>query len=111
MQKTVSNLKLNVGQTGLLHCAASGNPEPNIIWLKNGQKLELGNKFRILNAGKQLQINASKSEDSGRYTCMATNSVGSTDMDLFLSVMGKFLKIKLKFFKIYQELKGRNWKL
>lgn len=72
---------------GSLSCPASGSPEPSIIWLKDGQKLELGTKFRILNAGKQLQINKADVGDSGRYTCIATNSVGSADLDLFLNVI------------------------
>ena len=51
-----------------LHCAAIGNPTPNIKWIKDGKTV--GN-------GEILNITVKRS-DSGKYWCTAENGLDVT---------------------------------
>uniref|UniRef100_A0A8C2ZWU4 Hemicentin-1 n=1 Tax=Cyclopterus lumpus TaxID=8103 RepID=A0A8C2ZWU4_CYCLU len=57
-----------------LSCEASGIPLPAITWLKDGRPIKATSTVR----GRTLQILNAKEEDSGRYTCVATNEAGET---------------------------------
>lgn len=41
----------------------------------------------FFDAGRQLQISKTEGSDQGRYTCIATNSVGSDDLENTLEVI------------------------
>lgn len=52
-----------------LRCPARGLPKPKITWFKQGLQLK--------NSGQSFSILKAKKSDSGNYTCIATNLVGS----------------------------------
>ncbi|XP_044304103.1 fibroblast growth factor receptor-like 1 isoform X2 [Varanus komodoensis] len=65
-----------VGSSVRLKCVASGNPRPDISWLKDNKPLtpqEIGENKR-----KRWTLNLKnlKPEDSGRYTCRVFNRIG-----------------------------------
>ncbi|XP_073418163.1 fibroblast growth factor receptor-like 1, partial [Dendrobates tinctorius] len=65
-----------VGSSVRLKCIASGNPRPEITWLKDNKPLttqEIGE-----NKKKKWTLNLKnlKPEDSGKYTCQVFNRVG-----------------------------------
>lgn len=65
-----------VGSSVRLKCIASGNPRPDITWLKDNKPLtsqEIGD-----NKKKKwtLNLKSLKPEDSGKYTCQVYNRVG-----------------------------------
>ncbi|KAJ1213628.1 hypothetical protein NDU88_001261 [Pleurodeles waltl] len=65
-----------VGSSVRLKCVASGNPRPDITWLKDSKPLtpqEIGE-----NKKKKWTLNLKnlKPEDSGKYTCRVSNKVG-----------------------------------
>uniref|UniRef100_A0A674G8Q5 receptor protein-tyrosine kinase n=1 Tax=Taeniopygia guttata TaxID=59729 RepID=A0A674G8Q5_TAEGU len=65
-----------VGSSIRLKCVASGNPRPDITWLKDNKPLtpqEIGE-----NKKKKWTLNLKnlKPEDSGKYTCRVFNKVG-----------------------------------
>ncbi|NWH76861.1 FGRL1 factor, partial [Piaya cayana] len=65
-----------VGSSIRLKCVASGNPRPDITWLKDNKLLtpqEIGE-----NKKKKWTLNLKnlKPEDSGKYTCRVFNKVG-----------------------------------
>ena len=64
------------GTTASLDCGASGNPTPNIYWVKDGRRLEPNSRFSVVEGG-QLQIAESKESDQGKYECVAENEVGT----------------------------------
>uniref|UniRef100_A0A8C8H6E6 Neurofascin n=1 Tax=Oncorhynchus tshawytscha TaxID=74940 RepID=A0A8C8H6E6_ONCTS len=63
------------GEELLLECIAAGVPTPVITWTKDGQELDTTN-MKVKNYNKLLQIPKAAFEDSGEYTCSATNKIG-----------------------------------
>ncbi|NXU50379.1 HMCN1 protein, partial [Turnix velox] len=61
-----------------LVCEAYSYPSATITWLKDGNPLESNKNIRILPGGRTLQILNAQEENSGRYTCIATNEAGET---------------------------------
>ncbi|KAM5170274.1 immunoglobulin superfamily DCC subclass member 4 [Mantella aurantiaca] len=56
-------------------CSATGDPEPIITWLKNGQQLSSNGRVRIQSRGS-LVITQIDLEDAGYYQCVAKNILG-----------------------------------
>ncbi|XP_042564624.1 roundabout homolog 2 isoform X2 [Clupea harengus] len=91
-----ANQTLGVDSMALLKCQASGDPIPNISWLKDGVSL-LGKDSRMsLQELGSLQIKNTRLSDSGIYTCVAASSSGETSWSAFLEVKegGGLLVIK-----------------
>ncbi|KAL2096077.1 hypothetical protein ACEWY4_008225 [Coilia grayii] len=91
-----ANQTLGVDSVALLKCQASGDPIPNISWLKDGVSL-LGKDPRMsLQELGSLQIKNIRLSDSGIYTCVAASSSGETSWSAFLEVKegGGLLVIK-----------------
>nr|XP_033798331.1 brother of CDO [Geotrypetes seraphini]XP_033798332.1 brother of CDO [Geotrypetes seraphini]XP_033798333.1 brother of CDO [Geotrypetes seraphini]XP_033798334.1 brother of CDO [Geotrypetes seraphini] len=61
------------GQSLILECVASGMPPPRITWAKDGADVVGHNKTRFLLSN--LLIDATSEEDSGTYSCMASNGM------------------------------------
>ena len=54
-------------------CTASGIPDPDVQWIKNGKVKSSGKKTSFL---KFSRINRT---DDGQYTCRANNSAGNDE--------------------------------
>ena len=65
------------GRSLLLECSINGRPEPVIIWKRNGKILSSSPRVYISPDKKRLQIFSMKTEDSGTYSCHASNIVGT----------------------------------
>lgn len=81
--------------TVTLSCPATGDPDPKVIWLRNGKIL---NKKNILNhvsnaeiLDDELKIKKVSIEHAGRYTCEAKNKAGVVEQDIQLNVLSFFL--------------------
>ncbi|XP_022095861.1 roundabout homolog 1-like isoform X2 [Acanthaster planci] len=82
-----SNQTLIVGTVALLTCETAGNPAPSVRWTKNGAPLHASDtRFTVLDTGR-LQISGLFLEDSGMYSCIATNSSGQTSWRAYLRVI------------------------
>ncbi|XP_024909236.1 obscurin, partial [Cynoglossus semilaevis] len=69
-----------MGQTIKLTCKITGSPKPVVGWFKDGLPLEDDPRHIITSdrAGSySLVLDSLTCDDSGQYTCYATNSVGS----------------------------------
>ena len=72
-----------------------------VEWLKDGQAITVGHRFRPIHdfGYVALDIIDVISEDSGTYTCRATNLVGTDQFSLQLNCQGVFPCCFLKFKK------------
>lgn len=61
-----------------LKCRASGDPEPNIIWMQNSLKIPANNPRYALLADGTLRLANANNDLAGEYECMAQNIVGET---------------------------------
>lgn len=65
-----------------------GNPVPEIKWLKDGQLLAPDRRHQVLSHGRFLQITGAHVADTGRYSCLASNSAGDRSRHFNLNVLG-----------------------
>lgn len=76
------NTTAAIGAIVELRCSAAGPPHPTITWAKDGKLIE-DSKFEI--AYSHLKVTLNSTSDSGEYTCMAQNSVGSSTVSFLKS--------------------------
>jgi len=77
---------VNESSTASFQCEADGNPEPEVMWLK--QNSSLPSDKRVVSSGGELMITDVTSQDEGRYTCVARNILGEVTSSAILSVQG-----------------------
>ncbi|XP_028902389.1 fibroblast growth factor receptor-like 1 isoform X2 [Ornithorhynchus anatinus] len=65
-----------VGSSIRLKCVASGNPRPDITWLKDSRPLSPPETGENRKKKWTLNLKNLKPEDSGKYTCRVSNRVG-----------------------------------
>ncbi|XP_059173619.1 neogenin-like isoform X2 [Physella acuta] len=61
----------------IFDCKATGIPQPEVTWVKDGQVVTNGDYFQIQSQGS-LQVLGVLPTDQGMYQCFAKNDVGST---------------------------------
>ena len=71
-----------------LYCTVRGNPPPRIEWRFKGRKFLSGSKYLIKDDG-ELIIKRLNYIDAGKYTCVATNILGSLEASGNLMVRGE----------------------
>ena len=85
------NLSVVVGRPIAINCPVNGIPTPKIVWYKDGAVLDVSERnYRLLAAGRRLEITMAEVSDTGRYKCEATNVAGKTDREFQLNVQGRF---------------------
>ncbi|KAG5266528.1 hypothetical protein AALO_G00233120 [Alosa alosa] len=77
------------GHTAILHCQATGDPEPSLQWMVKDKMLAASNgRFQVMLNGS-LVITDVTTDDTGKYTCVAGNSCGISDSSAQLYVVEK----------------------
>lgn len=71
------------GSTVRLTCRGAGNPVPEVHWLKNSTPVAQGRPHTTL------KITDIAEEDSGSYTCVASNRIGQVNFTYVVQVIGK----------------------
>lgn len=71
-----------------IKCIVTGEPSPIIKWLKDGVDVKLGPRT-FIDTERSLVISKTVRDDSGRYTCIATNLVGSDSADTAINMLSK----------------------
>jgi len=66
-----------VGSTALLQCMSSGSPRPTLTWLKDGVVLVPTLRHFFTADDQLLVIVQTEPSDTGNYTCVMTNVIGS----------------------------------
>ena len=82
-----------VGKNWTLTCNASGDPNPNITWTKEG---ETAAQFNV--SGHKLHLVNVKREDFGSYRCTAANGYGTPATSLAV------VNVKCKFYTLILSL-------
>ncbi|KAL7835131.1 hypothetical protein SRHO_G00293780 [Serrasalmus rhombeus] len=59
-----------------MECAVTGNPQPSVHWVKNGEVVIPSDYFQIVEGGN-LQILGLVRSDEGFYQCVAENEAGN----------------------------------
>ncbi|MEQ2171805.1 hypothetical protein GOODEAATRI_014416, partial [Goodea atripinnis] len=74
------NTTVYQGHTAVLHCQASGDPEPHIHWMVKDKALDITKNGRIQKMPNgSLIIRDVTTDDTGRYTCVVGNSCSIKD--------------------------------
>lgn len=75
-------------KTLCLTCVISGDPAPEIFWLKNEQPVTFLDRYHMEVRGSEVTITIEKvnSEDSGRYGVFVKNKYGSETGQVTISV-------------------------
>ncbi|XP_061662961.1 neuronal cell adhesion molecule a isoform X2 [Syngnathoides biaculeatus] len=86
----------------LLHCATFGSPIPTITWFKDSQiSIKSGDPY-VIHENGTLEINVAQSQNSGKYTCIATNNLGIKENHVFLEVKEPTRILKQPEYKVVQ---------
>ncbi|XP_077985270.1 uncharacterized protein LOC144439912 [Glandiceps talaboti] len=78
------------GEPATLICEIDSNPDATITWYKDGNEVDINDKFSIKesNIGTQfkstLLLNRTERIDHGNYTCKADNNIGSVNFTVTL---------------------------
>ncbi|XP_045484557.1 hemicentin-1 isoform X2 [Pieris rapae] len=75
------HISIHMGQSLNLTCPATGRPLPHVTWVKHPYtELEPSAKINLSRDNYTLAINSTDVLDSGKYSCVMTNKVGSTEI-------------------------------
>ena len=82
---------VGLGDRVKFECKVTGNPEPQLTWMKNGQDIVEGRKIKIkqYDGTASLILDDVSERDIGTYTCQATNPVGKAITEANLNVKCK----------------------
>lgn len=77
------------GQGFSIFCNATGKPVPKFTWVRSldQQNLIDEDRFRINEITGQMNILRTTKEDYGNYKCIAKNSAGVDESEMFLNVL------------------------
>ncbi|XP_042358597.1 myopalladin isoform X2 [Plectropomus leopardus] len=88
--KSLQDLLASEGQLVVLECRVKGVPSPRVDWYRDGKIIEDSPDFRILQKKEicTLVIAEVFAEDSGMFTCTASNKYGTVSSFAALRVKG-----------------------
>uniref|UniRef100_A0A915J6G6 Ig-like domain-containing protein n=1 Tax=Romanomermis culicivorax TaxID=13658 RepID=A0A915J6G6_ROMCU len=88
--KLHKRIEVLLNRSAVIKCPIYGNPNPDINWLLNGRFLKSGSLrtgIRISNDKKELIIEQAEIQDEGTYTCVASNTAGTLEVDSSLILL------------------------
>ncbi|XP_066048296.1 hemicentin-1 [Chamaea fasciata] len=86
-ENALEDVKVKENHGVTLTCEVTGNPVPQVTWLKDGQALAQAGDARIVSHGRSLHISEAQLLDTGRYTCVASNTAGDRSKTYSLNVL------------------------
>lgn len=84
----LKNVTVMEGESVTLECHISGYPLPKVTWYREDYQIESSIDFQMSFQGgaARLLIREAFAEDSGRFTCSATNEAGTVSTSCYLAV-------------------------
>ena len=92
--KAPVNQSAHIGSNVTFNCTVSGDPAPAVNWTKDGNLLPFNQKVmtNLTTGESQLVIRGVRMDDTGKYRCVASNSMGTEkSRAAALLVLGKVL--------------------
>ncbi|NXA79072.1 HMCN2 protein, partial [Thryothorus ludovicianus] len=90
---TPAEVRAHAGQQVLLHCVVSGEPSPSVEWQRDGEPLPEGPHTRVL-PNATLFLPSVTHRDTGSYSCLARNALGSAAAHTSLDVQGELHQVQ-----------------
>lgn len=76
IEQDPQDISVNFGEAAMFICVASGDPEPEILWLRDSNEIPIdGTRYEIVDNGT-LMVHDINDSDGAYFECMAKNSVG-----------------------------------
>uniref|UniRef100_A0A182P3R5 Titin n=1 Tax=Anopheles epiroticus TaxID=199890 RepID=A0A182P3R5_9DIPT len=106
----LKDVHVGLGQSVTLNCIMTGVPVPDVAWFRNGLPLKQ-DVVSYENGSAKYQIKSTTVESGAKYTCRATNEVGSIESSCQVVIEEKpTLTVEKK--QIVQKLRvGDEWKV
>lgn len=84
-------VEINVGSPAMFECDTEDAPNVVFKWFKDGHPIKDGDKCRIISrvSASSLELLSPNKDDSGEYSCKASNQHGSDECSASLRVTGK----------------------
>lgn len=80
------NQTLPVNSETRMPCKAVGEPQPSVLWYHDGIPVAPSDRVDVNGKGTLILASLDKERDSGVYTCVATNQLGSSTASAYLVV-------------------------
>lgn len=79
------------GESVTLECQIGGRPTPGVMWFREDYQIESSIDFQTsyTEGIARLLIREAFAEDSGRFSCTATNEAGTVSTSCYLLVKGE----------------------
>ena len=94
--KHLQNLTVFSGTRSVFQCELKATPDSEVKWFKSGKQIFNSTDYQIdydrLHGICRLSISEAFAQDSGDYSCIASNPAGSDATRAWLVVKGIFLK-------------------
>ncbi|XP_056379622.1 hemicentin-1 isoform X2 [Hyla sarda] len=84
---TMEDVKVKENSDVTLSCEVTGNPAPQLTWVKDGEPLHSDSHHRLGHGGQTFHVHGAAVSDAGTYVCIASNSAGDKSRRFSLSVM------------------------
>jgi hypothetical protein len=83
-----------LGESFFIRCSTTGTPQPDILWRKDGLRLEetADEVLRIVSTDmgqtSSVEVSEGRPEFNGVYECIAMNAAGSVNMSSRVQLIG-----------------------
>ncbi|MCJ8736073.1 hypothetical protein PDJAM_G00254670 [Pangasius djambal] len=91
-----------MNKPALLDCASFGSPIPGVTWFKDSRSSVLVGDPYIFHENGTLEIPVAQALNSGKYTCIAKNSLGISENHVYLEVKEPTWILKQPNYKVVQ---------
>ena len=81
------------GESLTLDCQPTGSPAPSVLWTRDGVEVEASESVTLASDGT-LVISPVFTLDAGSYSCIASNTLGTTSAVTTLTVLGTYITVQ-----------------